>query len=75
MSFRSAAQAEDCANLHLGRGYAHRPDTLMQTAKSQIAETACRRGGPYIFGSDRYCPFKNDELLPEIDDLGIALCR
>jgi DNA-binding transcriptional LysR family regulator len=24
----------------------------MQTAKSQIAETACRRGGPYVFGKE-----------------------
>src|SRR5260370_32787534 len=40
--------------LHLGRDCVHRPDTLMQTAKSQIAETACRRGGPYVFGRDSH---------------------
>ena len=38
-------------DLHLGRGRAHRPDTLMQTGKIHIAETACGRGGPYVFKS------------------------
>jgi hypothetical protein len=26
-------------------------------------------------GSDRCCPFQDDELLPEIDDLGFTPCR